>query len=115
MGEKVSEYVETQTVFNNNDLFDVSAYLGVGSYESRKTLFSTLKEAIFPALSEVYTKDADDNVFYKGVTATLGTGCSQNIFHQGSAILVFGNDCTNNIVEQECNLITMIYLMFRLI
>jgi len=46
MAIKVSEYVETQTVFNNNDLFDVSAYLGVDSYESRKTLFSTLKAAM---------------------------------------------------------------------
>jgi hypothetical protein len=56
---------------------------------------------------EVYVKDANDNVFYKGVTATLGTGCTQNTFHQGSATLVFGDGCTNNIVEQECNGITL--------
>jgi hypothetical protein len=106
MAIKVSEYVETQTVFNDNDLFDVSAYLGVDSYESRKTLFSTLKEAIFPALSDVFTKDADDNVFYKGVTATLGTLCRMNIFYQASDATL-GNGCQENVFYPRVGGITL--------
>jgi hypothetical protein len=46
----------------------------------------------------VYTKDADDNVFYKGVTATLGSNSTQNIFHQGTNITL-GDDCKANIFE----------------
>jgi len=106
MAIKVSEYVETQTVFNNNDLFDVSAYLGVDSYESRKTLFSTLKEAIFPDLSDVFSKDADDNVFYNGVTATLGTLCRRNIFYQASGATL-GNSCQENVFYPRVSGITL--------
>jgi hypothetical protein len=99
MGEKVSQYVETQTEYNDNDLFDVSAYLGVDSYESRKTLFSTLKEAIFPALSDVFTKDANDNVFYKGVGATMGAGCNNNTFYQAVTNIILGTNCFYNIFK----------------
>jgi hypothetical protein len=106
MGEKVSEYIETQTEYNDNDLFDVSAYLGVGSYESRKTLFSTLKEAIFPALSDVFTKDAENNVFYQGVTPTLGTSCVRNIFYQASDATL-GNGCQENVFFPRVSGITL--------
>jgi hypothetical protein len=109
MGEKVSEYIETQTEYNDNDLFDVSAYLGVDSYESRKTLFSTLKEAIFPALSDVYTKDANDNIFYKGVTPTLGTSCSKNIFHKTGGAITLGNGAIGNIFEPTENTTNFVF------
>jgi hypothetical protein len=109
MGEKVSEYIETQTEYNDNDLFDVSAYLGVDSYESRKTLFSTLKEAIFPALSDVFTKDANDNVFYKGVTPTLGTSCSKNIFHKTGGAITLGNGAIGNIFEPTENTTNFVF------
>jgi hypothetical protein len=50
---------------------------------------------------EVYTKDADDNVFYKGVTGnSLGAGCERNIFHQGTTSITLTNYCINNIFEQ---------------
>jgi hypothetical protein len=48
----------------------------------------------------VYTKDAENNVFYNGVTATLGTGSRRNIFHQGATGNVLGDDCRDNVVEQ---------------
>jgi hypothetical protein len=48
---------------------------------------------------EVYVKDANDNVFYKGVTATLGTGCTYNIFNQFVGGITFGNNCFSNILE----------------
>jgi hypothetical protein len=57
--------------------------------------------------AQTFTKDANNNVFYNGVTATLGTGCAKNTFYQGSATIVFGDGCTNNIVEQENNVITL--------
>ncbi len=109
MAIKISEYVETQTEFNENDLFDVSAYLGVGSYDSRKTLFSTLKEKIFPALSNVFTKDANDNVFYNGVTPTLGTSCSKNIFHKTSGGITLGNGAIGNIFEPTENTTNFVF------
>jgi hypothetical protein len=46
----------------------------------------------------VFTKDAENNVFYNGVTATLGSNSSQNIFHQGTNITL-GDDCKANIFE----------------
>ena len=109
MSIKVSEYLETQTEFNNNDLFDVSAYLGVDSYESRKTLFSTLKEKIFPALSNVFTKDANDNVFYNGVSPTLGTSCSKNIFHKTGGAITLGNGAIGNIFEPTENTTNFVF------
>jgi len=109
MGEKVSEYIETQTEYNDNDLFDVSAYLGVDSYESRKTLFSTLKEAIFPALSDVFTKDANDNIFYKGVSPTLGTSCSKNIFFKSAGTITLGNGAIGNIFQATENTVNFVF------
>jgi hypothetical protein len=49
---------------------------------------------------EVYTKDSNDNVFYKGVTATLGTGCEQNIFHQVANLNTLGDGSIGNIFYQ---------------
>jgi hypothetical protein len=46
-----------------------------------------------------FTKDANDNVFYNGVTATLGTGCSYNTFHQFVGGITFGTNCFSNILE----------------
>lgn len=49
---------------------------------------------------QTFTKDANGNIFYNGVTATLGTGCSQNIFYQGSGLSnTLGNNCIQNIFE----------------
>jgi hypothetical protein len=49
----------------------------------------------------VYTKDSHDNVFYKGVTATLDG--NNNIFHQGAVGNVFGTTTRFNIIEQFCS------------
>lgn len=56
-----------------------------------------------PIITSPYTKDADNNVFYDGVTATLGTGCNKNVFHQDAIINVLGDYCTNNTFEQGAN------------
>jgi hypothetical protein len=53
-----------------------------------------------PVITSPYTKDANDNVFYDGVTATLGTGCDRNIFHSSAGGNTLGTDCVNNIFEQ---------------
>ena len=57
--------------------------------------------------AQTFTKDANDNVFYNGVTATLGTGCAQNTFYQSSTTLVFGDGCKKNIVQISCSDITL--------
>lgn len=49
----------------------------------------------------IYTKDANDNVFFDGVTATLGSNCEQNIFHQGATGNTLGANSINNIFEQN--------------
>jgi hypothetical protein len=53
-----------------------------------------------PVITSPYTKDANDNVFFDGVTATLGSGCVKNIFEQGAGGNTLGTDCVNNIFEQ---------------
>ena len=56
-----------------------------------------------PVITSPYTKDASDNVFFDGVTATLGSGCVRNIFHQGASSNILGTGCVNNIFEQGAN------------
>jgi hypothetical protein len=56
-----------------------------------------------PVITSPYTRDANDNVFYDGVTATLGSGCSKNIFHQDAGGNILGDNCVNNIFEQSAN------------
>jgi hypothetical protein len=53
-----------------------------------------------PVITSPYTKDANDNVFFDGVTATLGSACANNIFHQSAGGNTLGTDCVNNIFEQ---------------
>jgi len=57
-------------------------------------------DPVNPVVTSPYTKDADGNVFYDGVTATLGTGCTLNTFEQGATGNVLGNDCTLNTFQQ---------------
>jgi hypothetical protein len=56
-----------------------------------------------PVITSPYTKDTNDNVFFNGVTATLGSGCVRNIFHQSAGGNTLGTDCTNNIFGQNAN------------
>jgi len=57
-------------------------------------------DPVNPVVTSPYTKDADNNVFYDGVTATLGTGCTYNTFEQAATSNVLGNDCTSNAFAQ---------------
>jgi hypothetical protein len=56
-----------------------------------------------PVITSPYTKDANDNVFFDGVTATLGSSCARNIFHQDAGGNTLGTNCVNNIFEQDAN------------
>jgi len=77
----------------------VDSYTGeVGTYDITTDVFTSIGGSISP-----YSKDADDNVFYDGVTATLGTNCTQNVFHQDAISNVLGGNCTNNTFEQGAN------------
>jgi hypothetical protein len=49
----------------------------------------------------VFTKDADDNVFYNGVTATLGSGSGLNTFYQDATGNVLGDNARYNVFEIE--------------
>jgi hypothetical protein len=51
----------------------------------------------------VYTKDANGNVFYKGVTATLGAGSVRNIFQARATTNVLGVSCNHNNFEQDAS------------
>ena len=53
-----------------------------------------------PVITSPYTRDANDNVFFDGVTATLGSGCVRNIFHSAATLNTLGTNCVNNIFEQ---------------
>jgi hypothetical protein len=51
----------------------------------------------------VYTKDSNANVFYKGVTATLGAGSVRNIFQARATTNVLGVSCNHNNFEQDAS------------
>jgi hypothetical protein len=51
----------------------------------------------------VYTKDANANIFYKGVTATLGAGSVRNIFQARATTNVLGVSCNHNNFEQDAS------------
>ena len=75
----------------------VDSYTGeVGTYDITTDVFTSIGGSISP-----YSKDANDNVFYDGVTATLGTGCFRNVFHQDAETNVLGDYGTNNTFEQD--------------
>jgi hypothetical protein len=57
----------------------------------------------------VYTKDANDNIFYKGVTPTLGTSCSKNIFHKTGGAITLGNGAIGNIFEPTENTTNFVF------
>jgi hypothetical protein len=57
----------------------------------------------------VYTKDANDNIFYKGVTPTLGTSCSKNIFHKTGGAITLGNAAIGNIFEPTENTTNFVF------
>ena len=55
---------------------------------------------------QTFTKDAEDNVFYNGVTATLGTLCRRNIFYQAAGNTL-GNGCQENVFYPRVSGITL--------
>lgn len=55
---------------------------------------------------QTFTKDADDNVFYNGVSPTLGTLCRRNIFYQASGDTL-GNGCQENVFYPRVSGITL--------
>jgi hypothetical protein len=57
----------------------------------------------------VYTKDANDNIFYKGVSPTLGTSCSKNIFHKTGGAITLGNGAIGNIFEPTENTTNFVF------
>jgi hypothetical protein len=57
----------------------------------------------------VYTKDANDNIFYKGVTPTLGTICSKNIFHKTGGAITLGNGAIGNIFQATENTVNFVF------
>jgi hypothetical protein len=57
----------------------------------------------------VFTKDANDNIFYKGVTPTLGTSCSKNIFHKTGGAITLGNGAIGNIFEPTENTTNFVF------
>jgi hypothetical protein len=54
----------------------------------------------------VFTKDAENNIFYNGVTPTLGTLCRRNIFYQASDATL-GNGCQENVFFPRVGTITL--------
>jgi len=56
-----------------------------------------------PVITSPYTKDANDNVFYDGVTAAFGIDCYKNIFHQDAISNVLSDNCENNTFHQDAS------------
>ena len=59
--------------------------------------------------NQTFTKDANDNVFYNGVSPTLGTSCSKNIFHKTGGAITLGNGAIGNIFEPTENTTNFVF------
>lgn len=57
--------------------------------------------------AQTFTKDANDNVFYNGVTPTLGTSCGENIFYRTTNNCILGNSCAQNTFYQSADFIVL--------
>jgi hypothetical protein len=89
------------------DSFD-SQVFWVDDVETDLTSNSDDKVPTVKAVNDamVFTKDAENNVFYNGVTPTLGTLCRRNIFYQASDATL-GNGCQENVFFPRVGTITL--------
>ena len=89
------------------DSFD-SQVFWVDDVETDLTSNSDDKVPTVKAVNDamVFTKDADNNVFYNGLTPTLGTLCRRNIFYQASDATL-GNGCQENVFFPRVGTITL--------
>jgi hypothetical protein len=77
-GIKITEYPNTQTSFDNDDEFDVSAYQGPSVvYQTRKYTWSTLKTALLAYFGQIWPSGIRGSVMSKGASAWQAT---TNIF-----------------------------------
>lgn len=74
MGIKITEYPNTQTTFDNNDEFDVSAYVAPATpYDSRKYTWATLKAAIITIIGQIWPSGTTGQTIKKGASAWEAT------------------------------------------
>lgn len=73
------------------------AEVDTGTNDDKFVTPKTLADSILA----VFTKDANDNVFYKGMESqvTLGTDSYKNIFYKTEGTITLGEQCTGNIFE----------------
>ena len=57
----------------------------------------------------VFTKDANDNVFYDGASPTLGINCYKNIFYKTAGTITLGEQCSGNIFEPNDYNINLVF------
>ena len=77
-GIKITQYPNTQTSFDNDDEFDVSAYQGPSVvYQTRKYTWSTLKTALLAYFGQIFPIGIRGSVMSKGASAWQAT---TNIF-----------------------------------
>jgi hypothetical protein len=84
------------------DSFD-SQVFWVDDVETDLTSNSDDKVPTVKAVNDamVFTKDAENNVFYNGVTPTLGSGSGYNTFYQDATGNVLGDNARYNVFEIE--------------
>lgn len=74
MGIRITEYPNTQTTFDNNDEFDVSAYVAPATpYDSRKYTWATLKAAIITIIGQIWPSGTTGQTIKKGASAWEAT------------------------------------------
>jgi len=55
--QNINGYQNEQTSLNDNDYFDIDAFLGVDNYESRKVKWVTIKNSLMNGVSNIYNSD----------------------------------------------------------
>ena len=55
--QNINGYQNEQTSLNDNDYFDIDAYLGIDGYESRKVKWATIKNSILNQTSNIYNSN----------------------------------------------------------
>jgi hypothetical protein len=89
MGIKITEYANEQTSFNNNDEFDVSAYVSPGNYQSRKYFWSDLVTALTSVIDGLPSGTQGYTLAYNG---SAWTSNNRIFVDFTNSLVVFNNN-----------------------
>jgi hypothetical protein len=102
-GIKITEYPNTQTSFDNDDEFDVSAYQGPSLvYQTRKYTWSTLKTALLAYFGQIWPSGTNGQIMKKGASTWQAT----SEVHINSGNVGFGTISATSRIDAQKDIVS---------